>query len=412
MRSLLVLICLAMMLTPFAVRAEEDNGDAAEEGGEVVDPKAKLKELKEALKSRDPDARVQAIQSAAGVRDKGIAGAIAKCLSDKSPEVRAAAGRALGQQGDQKYRGKLLARLKNFDKEDPVALKGYLAGLQGLPDVKSIKDLTDMIKKIMYREREAEKEVGIEAAKALGKVKDKRAVAELIVLLEMTDPKSGGSGGTVSQATRKFRGDFRPSILDGLSHITDEHFKDAIVWQTWWKGAEKRFKVPEGARDVNASATYTDYGYRFRVKKPKDTWVFVRPGGETGIVRLGHRQEEGGAAMDASITVTGYETSRYTTNSPSAAIDYWNEWAADESKGFRDIKDGFPVNKDVVFAREKAKLWECKGLTAAGTVKFIRKYILLRNGILLTISIETLSGVSPELQKDLDKAVASFTFMK
>jgi HEAT repeats/PBS lyase HEAT-like repeat len=409
MRSILVVLFAAALLFPLSASGQDD--------AEVVDVKAKLKAFKEAMKSKDASVRTAAVQEIASIKDKTVAKALSKRIKDRDADVRAAVGRALGQQGDLAYRGKLIAPMKDFDKGDPKALVGFLEGLEGLPHKSSVDPLCDMIKKVMYRERDAEKPLGLGATKALGKIKDKAAISALIEILGLTNPRAGSGGASVSTQTRAFRGSFKQPVLDGLKYIAGEHFKTGKVWQDWWKAREGRFKIPEGFKDLNDKMEYPDYGYKFRLKRPKKTWLFTRPDSETGVIRVGHPQEGNENAWDAFLLVEAYDTSDYSINNPTAAAANFDRWAAEV--GFKKdrndepmIKDGGPHTKDVKFCGESAKLWSARGMSASGSVVQLRKYILVRGGLLYTISLQTLSGVDPALEADLEVVLKSFSFMK
>jgi hypothetical protein len=406
---MLVVLVAAVLLVPLAASGQDDE--------EVVDVKAKLKAFKAAMKSKDASARLAAVQEVAPLKDKAVAAAIAKYIKDRDPGVRAAVGRALGTQGDQKHRGKLVGPLKNWDKEDPKALIGILEGLEGLPHKTSIDPLSDMIKKVMYRQREAEKPVGVGATKALGKIKEKQAISALVELLGLTDPKAGAGGTAVSTETRNFRAAFKPAILDGLKYISGMHYKAPFVWQRWWKSVEKKFKIPKGYKDLNDEMTYPDAGYKFKVARPNKTWLFTRPDSETGVIRVGHPQEGNENAWDAFLLIEAYGTNEYSINNPTAAAANFDRWAADVGfKKDRDdkpmIKDGGPHTKDVKFCGKSAKLWSARGMSASGSVVSLKKYIFVYDGLLYTISLQTLSGVAAALEEDLEKALKSVSLMK
>lgn len=391
---LLAILTVAALLVPFAVRAAED------------DVKTKVKDFQEAMKAKEASARKSAVEGIATVKDPAVADALVRFLGDRDPEVRGAVGFALGQQGDEKHRGKILSRVT--DKEDPQAIVGYCAGLELLPDVKSVDPLMKYIKKVIYAQKEEEKDAAVAATKALAKIRHKSAVDALIELLGLTNPRAGASTGAVSDETRKFRGAFKVPVLEGLSYITGQHFKDPAVWEGWWKDVEKRFKVPTGEESLDASDTYEDYGYKFVLKKPNASWSFSRPTGDNYIIELGHPQEGNEGTNDASVTVEAFNQADFADSTPGARVEYWADWA--KNTGFKDIKE--TEVKDVSFCGEKAKLWMVKGLTAAGTVWTHENYIFAKDGLLWTVHVKSLSGIPETLTKDLEKALRSFAFLK
>ena len=395
MRFLLSVIVVAMLVAPYAATAEE--------GIDVTD---RVKAFKAVLKGKDAEAKIKAIDEIKTTKHKDIAAAIAGALRDRNKDVKMAAARALGVQGVVKYRTKLMAPLKKYEKADPELLLAYLEGLKGMPHKASITPLAKVVHKVLNRLKEDEYAIGEACVNALGSIKEKATIEELIVLLGRTNPRAG-AGGSVSTEAQNFCGKFKDPIVAALGNITGFRFKDPDVWAGWWKRNGKKFKFGRKAEDVNASDTYTDVGYEFRIKKPNDRWTFSIPKENNYVITLSHENEESAGTLDAWMKVEAYSTSAYSGSTPpdrAAAMEQW----VHSDRGFKDVRESNTT--DLKFAGESAKKWYARGMNSASRPVTIWKIYFIHNGLLFTVHAQHNSGVDEALVKDLEKAIASFKF--
>jgi len=418
MRTLAVLLAAAILVVPFAVAEEPEKKAEEQPAADKVDVKALLKAFGAAMKAnrRDAPARLAEVQKLVAVVDPAVGKALLKTLSDRDPEVRAAAARALAHQADgknDKTYGKALAgRLKKWDDDDPKAIEGILDGLVAFPNKGNIKTLTKMVEKVMYKEDKAWQPVGQAAVRALGAIREKDAIEQLIKLLGMTNPRAGSGGTSPSAETVAFRGSFKTDIVGGLQNITGNQVKDPGVWQAWWSDSGKTYKVPKkGAEEeLNKEMWFQDSFYKFKVKRPNAEWTFVRPTIANYVIECGHPMVGNPTQTDVSLTVECYSQTEYSGSTPGERVQYWNNWAEDETRGFTDLKEQW--EKDATVAGVRAKHWHAKGMTVKRTVKTMDKYIFVKDARLWTVHLTMGSGVPEELQKQLQKAFGSFGFMK
>ncbi len=276
-----------------------------------------------------------------------------------------------------------------------------------MPHPASIKPFVKLINKVLNRMKPDEQPIGVATVKALGAIKNKTAIENLITLLGRTNPRAG-AGGSVSTEAQNFCGAFKTPIVAALANITGFRFKDPDVWANWWKKNGKKFKFQTGKVDVNAKDTYTNIGYEFRIKKPNDKWTFSLPSDTNYVVTCSHENEESAGTLDAWMKVEAYSTSAYSGSNPTDRAASMEAWVRSDT-GFEDVRESY--TKDLKFAGESAKLWYAKGMNSAKRPVTIWKIYLIHNNLLFTIHAQHNSGVDEALVKDLEKAIASFKFV-
>jgi hypothetical protein len=417
MRTLALLLAAAVLMTPFAI-AQEPEEKAADDpvAEEKVDVKALLKDYQAAIEAnkKNAPARLSAVQKIAGVKDPAVGKALLSALKDRDPEVRAAAARGLAQQAggksDRSYGKALAGRLKKWDDDDPKAIEGILDGLAAFPSKGNIKTLTKIVEKVMYKESKDWLPSGKAAVKALGSIREKDAIEQLIKLLGMTNPRSGSGGPTISSETQAFRKEFENPVIASLGAITGARVKDGGVWTEWWRKVGKSYRVPKAGdeEELNKSPNYVDNWYGFRLKCPTGMWKYERPDKTDRVIRMRLPQVGNQQDSDIEIEVECFSQSKYGSGTtPPERVKYWLDHA---KKTWKDVKKDSVT--EVTLAGQKAKLLHILGQNAKGKTLVIDRYIWQKDGRLWTIHVTSITGVAKAHEDQAKKAIASFTFTK
>lgn len=220
-----------------------------------------------ALKDEKPDIRSHAAQALRKSNETRAVRPLIAALKDSDAKVQCSAAQALGNLSDQRAVRPLVASLKNprravqgaavmaligigkpavtalittLGDEDPVVRKYSAVVLGEIRDPQAVRPLIAVLKKTGEELEKIEEEkitrpgiqsikenlskLRLAAAKALGQLKDPRAVETLIDALQYEKP-------TV-----------HPVMVWALQRITGEKFgKDRAEWRTWWQENKKRF---------------------------------------------------------------------------------------------------------------------------------------------------------------------------
>ncbi len=172
----------------------------------------------------DALAKVDALKSIAGVRDKRVAKAIVPALGHKDPMVRKAAAEALKAQGDKATTGALVTALE-LNGDFPEICVALIGALGETRDPRAVPSLT----KDLYRP--GQPEITTAKIEALGKIKDKACIQTLIDFMQRWGP-----------GAREFNKPLHASLLA----LTGKDFgNDRDAWKGWWERTRNWFKFPE-----------------------------------------------------------------------------------------------------------------------------------------------------------------------
>lgn len=224
MRKLVPVVLLAA-----AFAWAEDN----EEGPEpVTDEEAKsaLEQFNEAYKADELEARAKACLALGKVYHATTQRTLLNVLvKDKESKVRGAAALALGQHGDVEAVPSICSAM-DACREMPEAMEGICIALGQLGDKRAIKPLASDLWKtktpaVIYCR------IG-----ALGKIRDKQAIEELLDLFYVAS----------AQAVAPYA----PAIGKALHELTDQGFgSDREGWKDWWRKNKATFKFPDESED-------------------------------------------------------------------------------------------------------------------------------------------------------------------
>jgi HEAT repeat protein len=171
---------------------------------ELIEPDLVVRMLN-TLKSVDPFVRAEAVQVLGEVGDSRALGALIAALRDDNVFVRAYAAEALGKLKDEKTAEALISLLK----DEEIFVQFY--AIEALAELKAERAVDALIVVL----QEGDPDVRAHAAWALGIIKKERAVKHLITAL-----KDESCGDKAAEA---------------LEQITDKDFGvDYNDWLSWW----------------------------------------------------------------------------------------------------------------------------------------------------------------------------------
>lgn len=203
---------------------------------------AALASLETALKRGEAGERVRAIEDAADLADGEVVGWIARGLGDKQPSVRDAAVRALRYQGHPAALEALEKALRKAprspDEDEAVAELVLAVGQHASPG--SLALLADGG---LDRTRSHTTRARIQA---LGRIRDPRAVEELVSLMNRAGNGRLGGGA-------QFDGDLRLALW-ALTGTDEGPARES--WMRWWNDHKREFSVaPEPPEEPRTLAT-------------------------------------------------------------------------------------------------------------------------------------------------------------
>ncbi|MHC4469515.1 MAG: HEAT repeat domain-containing protein [Planctomycetota bacterium] len=356
-------------------------------------PADEVSDLRKLLKSKRVQDRLEAVELLSVSASKSASSMIAKSLRDPSPKVRAAAARGLGVFGDKVALTRLLGAVKSLKKDEATLIEVCAAlGEIGAPAA------TDPLAGIAKREMSRNAALTKAAIAALGKIRDRESVKELIGLLGTATPSSTATTYSYGHP------EFLVPIRAVLTQLTGERLGAHAVWADWWRRVKRGYHFPKSPNAALQGKVFRDEGYRFKVERPSTArWEFLRPNGVLLEARFRGSKDE---ATTASLQVRAHNT---RDHSPSTPGELAKRYAAEFEGRFKDIKEseldgvGRLSGKSAVFQR-------LVGLTRYGRVVELRQWIAIHRGNLFTVRAMLSSGAAEAVKKELDVIVRSFKF--
>jgi hypothetical protein len=354
-------------------------------------------ELEEQMKTADEAGKVKLLEAMARSKEAEAVKAVAKFMADRSLAVKCAAIATVGKLKDKSFYGKLNAMVKAEEKE-PKALAAVVKAIGEYGDPKSSKLLVDIAKKWIYKDSE----VAAAAAYGLGKIPARASVEELIKLLDLTAPRSGGQGGTnVSSETRDLLAKSKPGIIDALQELTGWDFRDAPAWMRFWKVEEKTWKPGNKDLDLANLQVWKDPGYGFSIEKPAKEWFFDR---SEKAYRFILKVQVPEAGVQAQIYLMCYENTTGLTAAQKA-----EEYMESYRKTWRDIRKDSVVEDDKYrVGKEKGCMHTFAGIDTYGSIARMKNIFVSMGSTMFILCSWQRSGVPEEIVAQIDKALASF----
>lgn len=197
--------------------------------------KAKVDELKTALKGKEEDPKIAAISACADAPHASTAAALAPLLGDPSDNIRIAAAKALGKMKSLPEAAKALHGGIGANEEKEKVILEVFAALGDVNHPSSVAVLKDWISHRMgKRDTSDSKEINA-AIDALGGLKWKASVSALIDLGKKNIVANGARGGHGMRMKEDVK------YNRALQRLTGESFEDMDGWDDWWKKNAGKF---------------------------------------------------------------------------------------------------------------------------------------------------------------------------
>jgi hypothetical protein len=389
MKKIIILLALAALVaapigsTAFAADPEKDAVDKFEEDMKGADEAGKIA-LIEGLAKQFPEG-------------KEAQKALWKLTRDRSQAVAVAAIGAIGAVKDKKNFGKFVGLIDAFE-DEPKLMAAAILALSDLEDKRAKDTFIDIAKKWLTKNAL----VASAAATGLGKISAKESVDELIKLLDLTYPHQSPNGPAVSDVTRKTLADSRPAIMGALSTLTGWDFGDPRAWTKFWDSESKRWKPGAVLPDMTKVSEWDDPGYGFSIKTPSKKWVFAPSDG----CRISMSRGEDNV-MQANVYIQAYDMSNYTSLTAEAKAQSRED---EYRQSYKDIKEESWVHEPFRVGKDKGVMHSFTGLSASGSVLRVKNVFVVKDEFMYVIGSWMRSGMSKEIEDEIDKAIESFRF--
>jgi hypothetical protein len=352
-------------------------------------------DLREALGSEAASERIDAIEALAKSESGSASSLVARMLRDSSPEVRAAAARALGARGDRTALAALRWAADELD-DDPTTLAAVCAGLGATGSRAAVEPLGDVARQEMSRRPR----VARAAIEALGAVRDPESVETLLGLLSTATPSQ--TDRTTNTGQRELLAPIRAS----LRRLTGQRLVSSSAWSAWWRRNERGYRFPEDPGAELRGKVFREEGFLFRVERPSTkAWEFARPDGNgLLLVRFTGPRE---ASPVAYVMISGYSVKEFDPDTPDALARRYAARMEDEYADFRDRVTDRPAR----LGGENAIYQRFFGRTRKGIVLETRHWIARRGEHVFTVRAVLASGSSERVRRELDSIVKSFRFL-
>lgn len=229
MRTLLAAVLALLTASACLAESAEDAKAAADAA------KAKIDELKAALKGKEEAPKLAAIAGCGEAPHASTAAALAPLLGDPSDNVRIAAAKALGKMKSLPEAAKALHGGIGANEEKEKVILEVFNAMGDVNHVSSVAVLKDWISHRMgKRDTSDSKEINA-AIEALGGLKWKASVSALIDLGKKNIVSNGARGGH----GMRWKEDVRYN--KALQRLTGESFEDMDGWDDWWKKNAGKF---------------------------------------------------------------------------------------------------------------------------------------------------------------------------
>jgi hypothetical protein len=334
--------------------------------------------LLEALRSPDPEIRLEAVRGLGPVAGEEVSAALAGALADPEASVRGAALTALGGRRDTPSLAALRSSLRLFAKE-PELLAAAVTSLGASEDAASAEEVA----KLARQAATADPRLVRACLDALGRLRAREAVDCLVSFL----------GGALASEAR-----------ESLADLTELPFSGDDTWGKWWRQARADWR-PLPLVPAPDATEYRSESWRFRIAVPDaERFPITRPAGSAARVLYRGPKEEAGFAWVDVLTHAVLEGEPRTLEEQSARVRRTME------QSLRETKDA-EYGKSARFAGVKAFRHEATGILSDGRVARWRNLVLERNGILYTISAGLETGASDRVRRDHEAILASFRLL-
>ena len=362
-----------------------------------------LDEFRDALKTESERARIQAVHDF-GARDiDGVERELRKIVfSDPSELVSAEAARVLGERGDRRDQGFLLASLDKLKKR-PIALAGAVDGLARYQEPRIVKPLYEVARDCMKKSSFPTQA----AIRALGRVPTADSVDYLIRLYRQTYPSGGASGredlsipGATGDSIAKMMQACRPFIESSLTRLTGLRLGSCSDWESWWKKAERGFVPVTHEEDPNADLAFADDDFGYRITRPNDVWQWLESP-EEGFSRTAEFRKDG--RMSARLSILAYSTLLRTPETvPEMLERQKEELLARCAKVEKQEWSGRAKCGDIIVQQE------IEGTRTDGTYFRIRQAVLRKGDTLFVLRLTLDKWASAREKKSAEDFLQSF----
>ncbi len=356
--------------------------------------------FEERMKNAETNDKKTAIAELGLKKDPRVAKALTKWLRDPDDDVRIAVCQVIGKQKEPSVAGALIFIAE--DKKNREKPKLVAAAVEAVGDVdpkRHYKFLHDVAKKQL----DYNGDIAAAAIRSIAGHVTADTVDDLMKELDRTNDIKAD----MSAEKQAARNACKPVIIDCLKKMTGENISDPKVWREWWSDNKKTWKprAPGEVVDVNASDTYEDSAYGFKVTKPSKAWTFKRVEGEPYI----HvdASEDGMRAAWVEIVMQG--TKNLASKTPSAMAE---EMKGKTESKLRDLKEDSYWGKKIRFAGESACEDKVFGRHSDYDAAELHNVYVEKDGIMFNIYCVWKSGRSAALRDDIDRILDSFKFTR
>lgn len=222
---------LAILLA--STRLQAQSADDAKAAAEAA--KAKVDELKAALKGKEEDPKIAAISACGDAPHASTAAALAPLLGDPSDNIRIAAAKALGRMKSLPEAAKALHGGIGANEEREKVITAIFTAIGEVNHPSSVAVLKDWISHRMTKRDTSDSREINSAIEAMGSLKWKSCVSALIDLGKKNIVANGARGGH----GMRWKQDVR--YTRALQRLTGESFEDMDGWDDWWKKNAGKF---------------------------------------------------------------------------------------------------------------------------------------------------------------------------
>lgn len=228
-----VLLPLAALLA-FAASSFAEGADDAKAAAEAA--KARVDALKTALKGKEEDPKVAAINDCGDAPHATTAAALAPLLGDPSDNIRLAAAKSLGRMKGLAEAAKALHGGLAANEEKSKVLDAVFEAMGEVNSPLSVAVAKEWIDKRMAKRDTSDAPGMASAIDCLGSLKWKASVSALIDLGKKNIVANGARGGHGMRLKEDIR------FSRALSRLTGEKQETMDGWDDWWKKNAATFK--------------------------------------------------------------------------------------------------------------------------------------------------------------------------
>ncbi len=352
----------------------------------------------------DGQARAVAVFDLAARKDPRVVEVLKPLLRHADLEVRVAAARTIGEQGDPSVAGLLVAAFEKEEDAKEPATAFVQALMEGIGEADARGKLK-VLRKAAWKWLEIDLPVTCAAVHAIALARTPEAVEECIDLMDRAETRA------LNQTEDRWKAAFRSVVAQAqadLARLTGKEIQTVKGWRDWWRENGKGWKPPapgaEPAAPRGNPDLWTDATGKFTLKRPSAVWSLGDGGKDYALVA--EARAEGRVA--ATVWIWIQDISGLASQSATAMAA---ERRPDIEKEFKEIsKEGTFWGRKVLLGGEKAVQNEVRGRGKDGNA-CTRRYVYCAHdgGMYFVIAWSTAPMDAP-LAKDLDALYASFRF--